>query len=333
MAQKKLFEELDYKKAKEALPQEFEPLEYISVPFEYKTVKYIHVGWYKSEKEVKDRLKTLHLIFPFIKFSIDKQLDTAISYKFGFFAPEIIQPYLSDDEIVTVCVKRNQYNVIPKFVYRQIGNHSINGDRYVKSALNEGSILISSFEKFRKLENERQDIYEQRNKINVFHSNGTRIEFDVAVELDCLVLCTSLPSFNDFENKNEWIKINDVDGFINGLTKTLINAGVEIYEVLFGSCVYNDKKLSINNDEMVDFVKEHPEKITNTDFMNYFHHQLQDDLIMNKPKDFAEEKEFRIVFKLLKKIDASTLRENVCITDRGIVITDKALTKYFEKVE
>ena len=67
----------------------------------------------------------------------------------------------------------------------------------------------------------------------------------MASDYDCLILCTSLPSFVDFNNKNQWIRINNVNDFINELTKSLIKAGVEISEVLFGSCIYNDKELFI----------------------------------------------------------------------------------------
>ena len=332
MAQKKLFEEYDYDKRKGCLPEGYEPLEYINNICRHRDIKYIHVGWYKSEKEVLARIDSLHNVIPYIKFSIDKRLASPIAYKYGFFAPDIIYPYLLEGEDVTAAVKRNQYNIIPEFLYRQIKNDSKNGIKYVEEALNNGSLLISSFNKFKKLENERRDIYEQRNIVDIYNSNGKTIELDIEFDFDCLVLCTSLPSFCDFQNKNEWIQINNVSEFIDELTSTLTKSGVEISEVLLGSCVYSDKRLSKQNDELVDCFTKYSEKIPFGELVKYINYSLADDILMNKPTDFIHEKEFRIVFKLSKKIEQSKLSGNVAKIKDGIIINDKSLTKYFKKV-
>lgn len=271
-------------------------------------------------------------MFPNLEFDIQKRYVSPIKFEYFFIADAILAHFLlrEDYERITGLVKVTNYdNNIPQHIYRQIG------EKYVNALFDKekGELFLSTFGRCRKLESKRCDKYELRNKIKIY-SKSYRIETDLQMDNDYIVLCTSNPEYENFDNRNDWIKINDVNNYIADLTDLLVSLGFDIYEVVFGRCKYSNKTIEFNDDENYTLYET---AISNNmlaleSINSNINNKCENDMLMNKPTYFSKEKEFRIVFKLN---DLDLKKENtgkVKFVDGGIVINALELIKYYDRL-
>ncbi len=204
-------------------------------------------------------------------------------------------------------------NELPPVLYREIGV------AHIDDFFEKGELLVSTFNRCRKLENDnRRDNLELSNIVELYEESNRRMEFRAQMEDDILLLCTSLQPIKG--DKKGIIKINDVDGFFSAVSEALSSrTDCLITEAISGACVYNDKRISIHTDSLATRIQLilHG-KITNVNLMDCLLElaetmrlQAENDIIMNKPTRFTSENEYRFVWKLQKPIEGDYLIVNV----------------------
>lgn len=318
-----LFKEFDFETAKSQLPDGYTPIPYIPVRTRINRNAKICVHGIFSENAALEFIRQYAPIFPANSFAIRKHWCGVNECEYQIAAPYELVPFIAQNKDIysTVIVKKTAYesNRIPPVLYRTIGKENVN------KLFENGELLLSTFMRCRKLENDaRRDKYELRNSV-VIQEKDKRIETDAQYNNDLLVLCTSLSPMTDTPDRSAMIKITDVQGFFEEITKTLVQMNFIVAEVLYGPCVYNDKVLVIETNYFVSYIMDtinSSEKFPTSEISEFVYNHAEDDIIMNKPTKFQSEQEYRFVWKLLSPF-----------TEDSLLITNPNLVNYCERVE
>lgn len=302
------FKEFDYDGLKLQLPEDYEPIPYLPTKSTIKRNANICIHGLSSEAEAVRFVTQYMPYFPQNNFNIQKGFKNAIEYEYTVIAPQEISVLLERHKTLysTPIVKCTQYNniAIPPVLYRTIGRAN------VETLFERGELLLSTFRRCRILENDaRRDKYELRNIVEI-HEQGKKIEVDVGFDDSLLLLCTSLPPIDTAIDCSDIVKITDVPGFCKEITKTLVEMGLVVAEVLYGPCVYNDKVIAIETDSFVSaFINKMYDTNTfnSAELFDYIYDRVENDIIMNKPSAFRNENEYRFVWKLVNSFDEEKL--------------------------
>lgn len=323
--------DFDYEERKKQVPEGCIPIESLPIPCSIRHIPEIMKKGFKTESQALKWCQKYHNKMPNLTFQIEKIIESILEVSYQVIIPLALIHLLDcdDQDTVTTVIKDNKYRSggTPDILYREIGYE------YIDDFFKNGDILLSTFSRCKTLENEqRRDKYEIQNVIEIIEGS-LRVETQIAFNVDSLLLCTS-SIFPNGKNPSDFIKIVDVAGFTSAFAKKLVQANINLVEVLQGFCVYNDKKLSyISNDNFIhDLIKKSKKnKYPFSTIGNYILAKLEDDIYMNKPTYFDHENEYRFVFKLYTPIYIYDSNIITMLDNGSMIIHAPELIQYCEK--
>lgn len=316
------FEDFDYKKAKDMLPDGYEPLPYVG--FESpKAEKLIKVIGYPNEKTAQRRVQELKCQYPSDQYQIvPNQVQVSVN-DYALIIPESAQKYLGDDEkVITDNPPLITLTNYMPFLYRFLDKK-----QYETSFFEKGELLLSTINRCKTVEaKERQDTHEAQNRFEIKegeYRRGTVIGFD----FDTLLLCTSLSQVNrkaDGSFYEYGFKINNIEAFFDILTRALVSKGIKICEVVRGPCVYNNKLITLNatGSGLAESFQEKSNqgKLDLAPTLQFINRQAQYHILMNKPTFYSIENEYRHVWILSQPIRPEDVTDDVTVNSDGSII-------------
>lgn len=314
------FEDFDDEKARELLPEEYEPLPYVSIssPIPEKLIK---VRGFTTEADAIRRLKEINSVYPSNKYQIVPYSIEPVIHEFAIVIPESAKAYLNKDEVIAdydpPLISRVSYSPV---LYRFLGSK-----KYENSFFETGELLISTFKRCQSKEvKDRQDKYENQNRFIIVDGKYS-IDAVIGFESPSLLLCTSLSQENTQTCGDTYgFKINNADQFFDMLTRALISKGLSVCEVVKGPCVYNNKKIVLNASGtgfIGAFLKDSEQGCLNfLPSFQFIREQAENHILMNKPTCFASESEYRFVWKLTQPPRKETVSEDVAVNGDGSII-------------
>lgn len=329
------FEDFDYDKTKEKLPEGYEPIEYLEISSP-KVNKLIAVASFNSFDAAGERINELSAKYPSCDYQImPNQIESKI-INFKIIVPESCKNDLRPGESIlneaTPLVKVDSFEPC---LYR-----FLNEEKYQEDFFEKGELLLSTFKRCKTKEvGERQDKYENQNKI-VIADGKQRLETVVGYDFETLVLCTSITQKGikkDYSLYKYGFKIKKPKEFFDILTRALVTKGISIAKVLKGPCIYNNKKITIDATG-TGLIKDLLDKSQKgfLDFnptMQYILSNAQNEIMMNKPTDFAYENEYRFIWLLTSPIKKEYVSDDVTVNDDGsIVIRVPELVQFCERL-
>ena len=301
------FEEYNPEEIIKRLPEGLSPLESLPVSVDFSRNATIKVHGFANAKEANDFMNYLAPQF-ISSCKLTKGMKSAIEYEYQLIAPYQLAPLFSAHGYFSeICVKNTLYGTlaIPSVVYRQLGK-----EKYVQDLFDKGSFQISTFKRCRALESDlRRDKYELRNIVEIF-DGSLKVEADVQLDDNLLLLCTSTSSEDLAQNKSGMIKITNVFGFISEITKTLTKLGYLSAEIVQGPCKYNDKVLQINGEGFLSNYISNLDasgEFDGASLVSFIREKAENDVLFTKPFSFEREQEYRIVWKLVAPFDGDNL--------------------------
>lgn len=290
------------------LPDEYQEVEYIK----YVPLKTYCVGGFSSSEEAEKRKSELQKKCPSISYNVGMKIEQKIK-EYIIEIPEEAIAFLSDDEKSNVYPKPRSSLQCVEFaptVYRFIP------ENYVDIFFKTGNLKIISFSHCKKLESQtRRDEKEGQGTIIGVEGN-LRCEIGSGVGDNALLFCTSLSENNNLPDGTHYstaIKIVNLNGFVDAVTKALIKCGYDVSVILKGPCIYNNRKIQreIRGQTLSELTSE-IENGSSFDFGKFVALQQSissNDLFFSKPLDKSVENEYRIVWLL----DSEIKKDYICI--------------------
>ncbi len=314
------FEEYDYEKARKMLPEGYEPLPNIAIPFSDQ-FKLIKVPGFFSEDDAQARVKELNAQCPSNKYQIvPHQVQVTVS-EYAIIMPESAKAFLRENEQIadSPIVTLTSYS---PFLYRFLGKKE-----YEDSFFEKGELLISTFDRCKTAEvKDRRDKFENQNRF-IITDGEYKTDTVLGIDFPSLLLCTSLSQESRQADGTPYeygFKINNPDAFLDVLTRALVSKGVSVCEVVKGPCVYNNKLIELDASGTgitEDFLKDSKLGILNFSApLEFIHNQAQIHMLMNKPTFFSHENEYRFVWKLARPIKREEVAEDVTVNDDGSIV-------------
>lgn len=313
------FEDFDYQKAKELLPDGYEPCESLPVQL-YAEERLIKIIGYSSPEKAQSRMLEFQTLCQSNKYQIIPYEIEQTFKSFAIIAPESCASYLRDGE--TLC--SDDRPIISLTNYEPVLYRFFDKKEYEEAFFERGELLISTYRRCKTGEvKDRQDKYETQNKIVIADGKYT-METVIGFEFETLLLCTSLSQENKKNYDEYGFKINDPSAFSDMLTRAIVSKGVAVYELLKGPCVYNNKQISIDASGTglaEEFLRK--SNAGTLDFAPAFRficEQAQNHIMMNKPTTFTSESEYRFIWKLSKPICKEDVSDDVTVKEDGSII-------------
>lgn len=278
---------------------------------------YMLTGFENSALAEK-RLSELKKCYPNPYYDIRTYNNTS---KFGIVLPYSAIPYLKDEEksMVNIFVK---FDIMPTQSLNSLSLYRFIEIEYVEDFFSNGSLMLSTFDHCKKLDNLDRRDEKEGNLISVAFGSGLTLMMKTEYGQNSLVLCTSTSSNNVLPSKTyeACIVIRDVINFIYALTKRLLKEGYKVHKVICGQCNYNDNSITTNCN--LDTIKADTENndMQLKNIIQTIESINRNEGYLTKPKNKEFEKEFRIIWLL----------ENPLSSDK-IIIEAPELIPFCEK--
>ena len=282
------------------LPDEYQEVEYI----EYIPSKIYCFRGFLSFEEAEKRISELQKQCPSISYSVGAQIEQKIK-EYIIEIPEEAIAFLSDNEKRKVYPKPQPPLKCEDFVptvYRFIEKEYV--DKFFKS----GNLKISNFTQCILLESKIRRDEKEGQGTSIAVEGNLRCKIGSCVGNNALLFCTSLSENNtlpDGTHYSEAIKIVNLNGFIDAVTKALIKCGYNVSVILKGPCIYNNRIIQREiHDQALSELTAEMENGSSFDFGKLVGLQQSislNDLYFSKPLDKSVENEYRILWLLDKE--------------------------------
>lgn len=219
------------------IPDEYQRLDYIKyVPKPHKN--YLLDG-FDTQESAMQRIENLKNRFNSQSYKIFANVK---SCSYAIVIPEEAVQFLSDEEKVRLIEESQSIQFIenPPIVYRFIE------EQYVDEFFKTGALRLSTFGRCKKLEDENRKDISEGNATLIAFEDDIRLEMEMGVGDNAILLCTSLSNNNIKANGKKddcCIEIRDINNFTLAITQALIQKGCPIQTVLKGPCVYADRHI------------------------------------------------------------------------------------------
>jgi len=280
------------------LPKGFIPLQYIKIK---PSQRYLLTG-FTDQNKVIQRIAEL------------KEQNDAFTYTICAVTEQVIKEYaISLPEEATIYLTESEKeNLVPESLFKPITIadkqpivYRFIEEKYIKDFFDNGNLMISTYSRCKQLESSnRRDEKEGSNTLNGTEDD-LKVEMDVEVGEDALILCTSLSKNHVMPDGSKYdacIEIVDINRFVEAITNKLIIDRHPVAAALKGPCTYAERIIEreLDGNSIRDFL-EKTDNTTSFDFnlLNQFAAKIgREDTYFRKEIKNAYEHEYRIVWLL-----------------------------------
>ena len=289
------------------LPEGYTEVEYIK----YSPSKTFILGGFSSQEKAAQRIEQLQNNCKSSAYSIVANCRQIIE-AYGILIPEEAIPFLTTEEKKAIIEQPKNVQFIENcpIVYRFMGEK---GEKYVDEFFSTGVIRLSTFNRCKYLEDaNRKDASEGRAML-IGQEKESRVEMDMGVGDNAVLLCTSLSSNNvkaNGEVDDCCIEIRDINSFVMAITDALLQQGHHVHSVIKGPCVYSDRVIQKNfQGGMLKNYLDEMFQSTQIDLDELFglgKSISRDDIFFCKPLENRVENEYRILWLLEEDVTQDT---------------------------
>lgn len=183
-------------------------------------------------------------------------------------------------------------------------------EQYIDEFLETGTLQLSSFRRFGKLEDPLRKDGREGDSIIVGEKGSMRLETHMRMGSEALLLCTSLTShYVDAEGQKCKcaLEIFDVGGFVDACSKAILAKEYHIKNVQIGPCFYSEKKIygALQEEDMKKLGDER--NFTVEDLFAIPQRVAGPKMFFQKPIEKAIEMEYRMVWLVFPEPQDETM--------------------------
>lgn len=284
------------------LPDGYTPLEYLEI----KTPRMFLLNGFNSKTSAEKRIQDLQKDFPSPLYQCGVIPQNNI-LDYIILLPENAISFLKEEEKQKLLlIKREAPSRIR--LRENIDSNMIlyrfMEEEYIDKFFETGELLISTYNRCKKLEDEnRKD--DEGHATLIGNQSPFKCVMDIGVGNNALLLCTSTTSeYNPPDGKVEEyaIEIHNVLQFFELVTKQLTKEGFVIMNALNGHCIYSgrtiDKELQQNSIEKILSESNKSNTFDFGLFHSIFAEMTDDQIYFMKPPENTYENEYRFLWLL-----------------------------------
>lgn len=304
------------------LPEGYKQLEYIKTG----EPELYYLSGFKTMLEAQTRTNELYNKYPYQQqsYTVLAQANPVITdYAVRFPAKALSFLTTEEQKRATPILSSNIHPIhYSPMVYRFLD------EKYIDDFFNDGSLMLSTYERCKKLEDEkRRD--EQEGENTIVKTEGTfKVVIKAGIGYNPLLLCTSLYQTDvtrEITTSKFCLEIKEPQKFAEAVAQELVRLGHYVIDTYIGPCCYSNKTIEGYGDSasIELFLKESERsKTINPEFFNQIIGEVAGQhMYFNKPLKFVHENEYRFIWIV-----------NYDPKDKPVFIKVPEATKYCRKI-